>query len=393
MSQRIRFWTGLVLGMFALSASAQTVIFEDDFSSDSSASYTHFSYPAPENTLIDFQYAYQDILNGYGETIPVSPNTQDSDLTALLVSCNILDTPDNVNSFVGVYIDQVFAGDYQVVFDFYCNVMDSGTGTTNRISAGINHSGEKMVNTYNSGYDAKGGYTTEDLQNTDGYMFGMSFDEGDGGTFKDYQFTEGTPGIDDNQLGVTPGNEAEEIPAVLPDYAPKWFSNEIREDLSEISVVGWQGGDHRSDTVLDEYVSPTAVTGELFNVLFSNEFGNPPALFAGAPGLAWHTMRIDYIDGIVTVWIKSSTIDEFAFEDFDWIVHDDDGFVKIVEYDDPDDTYTSGKVYLGMEDVWSSAWGAPSNPDAPRLQFVLYDNIQIIQIGEPPVDVDHWALY
>ncbi len=108
-------------------------------------------------------------------------------------------------------------------------------------------------------------------------------------------------------------------------------------------------------------------------------------------------MRIDFIDGVISVWINSSTIDELAFEDaaafFPWLVFDEDGYVKIVEYDDPDDTYPSGKLYLGMEDVWSSAWGPPSNPDAPRLQFVLYDNIEIVQIGESPVGVDNWFLH
>ncbi|MBN2328303.1 MAG: hypothetical protein JXR73_14240, partial [Candidatus Omnitrophica bacterium] len=153
----------------------------------------------------------------------------------------------------------------------------------------------------------------------------------------------------------------------------------------------------RSVDPVDVYRSPSAVAGSLFSLLFSDEYGDPSAVFKGAPALAWHTMRIDYIEGVVSVWIKSDTVDEFAIEDaeeyFPWLVFDEDGFVKVVEYDDPDDTYTSGKIYFGMEDVWSSAWGAPTNPDAPRLQFVLYDNIQVIQIGDPYVPVEHWSVY
>ncbi|MBN2327394.1 MAG: hypothetical protein JXR73_09580, partial [Candidatus Omnitrophica bacterium] len=228
----------------SMGAYAQTVIFEDDFSSDSSGAYSHFYFPEEKNVLVDYHYDYGRILNGFGLEIPASPHTAGADTAALMVSCNILEAPDNINSFVGVYTDQVFGGDHQVIFDFYCNIMDSGAGTTNRMSVGVNHSGEKRVNTYSSGYDPAGGFTKEDLLDTDGYMFAMSFDEGDGGSFRDYQFTEGAPGIDDILLGVTPGDEAQEIAAVLPDYAPRWFALDVNEETGEpISLTGWQGAD------------------------------------------------------------------------------------------------------------------------------------------------------
>ncbi len=369
-------------------APAQTVVYEDDFSSTSPGGYTSFSFESEADTLVEFGYDFGSTLNGYGDPIPSAPNSVDGDTLALLLSANILPSPDNKESYVGVYTPESFSGDYQVYVDFYCNTLGpNGSGTTNHMTVGINASGEKNNNFY-QWYGGTGSAERELAEDSDGYMFSAAFDDGDGS--RDYGMTEGTPGIRDWYLGVEPGNSDADPPllAVLPDYAPTWFAEELTQ--------GWQA---RADGTepSDIYNSPDALTQTLFEIVFT-DFGDPPADINQAPANAWHELRIDYIDGVVTIWIRSSTVDfeakdaATAAEVFPWLQIDEEGFIKIVEYDDPDDTWTFGKIFLGFEDGFASPWGDAPVAGVERLQYVLYDNLKVVQIGEP-ADVANWSLF
>lgn len=370
----------MALALGATVVTAQTVVYEDDFNADSSGTYSSFSFENDTFTEISFAYDFGTDMNGFGVPIPPAPNSAGGDTKALRLSANIL-ADDFRESFCGVYTPQSFSGDYQVFVDFYGNVLSNGgVGTTNHLTVGINHGGDKFANFY-QWYGSDGSPERELIEDSDGYMFSAAFDDGDGS--RDFGMTEGTPGIRDWIVDVVPGDSAAEPPllAVIPDHAPTWFT--------EVPVQGWQARGAGAEAT-DIYRSPEALIEGLTDVLFT-EFGDPPADINQAPANAWHQLRIDYIGGVVTVHLKSSTMDTFT-QDYAWLQIDADGFVKLVQYDDPDDTYTSGKVMLGFEDGFSSFWGEPAIAGVEWRQYVLYDNLRVVQIGEP-TSVPDWSVF
>ncbi|MBZ0256891.1 hypothetical protein K8I31_12570, partial [bacterium] len=121
---------------------------------------------------------------------------------------------------------------------------------------------------------------------------------------------------------------------------------------------------------------------DLFSVIF---FFNKSSIYVGGSANYWVEFRMDYIDGVVTVYLKSEITDDLEYwkGEYPWLQTTEDGFVKVVEYDDPDDTYTSGKIMLGYEDSFDSRFTS--------TQFGLFDNLKVVSLGGS--DVESWSVY
>ena len=192
-------------------------------------------------------------------------------------------------------------GDFRVTVDVFFRVNgpppDGGTGSTEYYRLGINHTANYLVNLTQDG-------SQDSPSATDGYYFSAT---GDAGTTYDYYFYEGNPSAKDDTCGA-------------------WA------DGSTACGVNGNYGD----------------PGLLFKSIYLPYDSNYP----GACGDKWTTAKMEYQDGVVSVYLD------------DHLVH---------TYDDADDTWSSGKVCLGMEDMFESV--APFG-----TSFALFDNLQLEKV-------------
>jgi hypothetical protein len=122
----------------------ETVLFQDDFNTDTAANWT-ILFGAADPTILDytanFGYDYGQV--GFADpVIPPAPHSTDGSTLGLVMSVNKLDDA-GASAGVNAYPNgQQFTGDYAIRFDMY--LMQNGSaGTTENAIFGINHSGTK----------------------------------------------------------------------------------------------------------------------------------------------------------------------------------------------------------------------------------------------------------
>lgn len=290
-------------------ASAQTILFSDDFNTDTSANYSEVS---GTDTLIEFAYDYSGDTVHAGGAIPVAPNTTDASKTGLRMQVNLVNS---VRTSANVFTNDTFSGNYIVDVDVFFRVNGpppaGGAGSTEYYRLGINHSGTKLINYWQDG-------TANSPQSTDGYWF---MGTGDAGAALDYLFMRG----DENATAVI-------------------------ADGGVFEVSGTVGGTNGNGT-------------DPFNGTNVNYYGTNN--YPGCTGDTWLELRIEYYQGVATVFMDGN---------------------KIAVLNDPEQRWTSGSVSLGMEDTFTSL--APVD-----TSFVIYDNLVVTEIPDPLSADGAWALY
>jgi hypothetical protein len=294
-----------IISIFAFSfASAQTVIYTDDFNTDTSANFTENN---GTDVQIDYAWDYSAATDENAAAIPAAPNTGDSSKTGLRMQVNIAGSG---GTNTNIFTKQTFENDYEVQVDLFWRIGDGTSGTTEYYRVGINHDGTNLLN-----------FIQADTANaplaTDGYFFGGT---GEAGSTLDYYFMEGSA-VADTEGGTFEG------------------SGEIAKGHGN-GYLPWDdgaGGGIYGDTV--KYI------------------------YTGCCGNQWTTIKILYQRDIVSVYLDDTLA---------------------AKYTDTDKTYTSGKICLGMEDMYSSM---------ATNSYIIYDNLKVTQIPVPLAANASWQLY
>ena len=239
------------------------ILFFDDFSKNSSASYTDKS---GTDTSIEWACDYTaDNIHG-GDPIPSAPHTTDDSHKALRMEVNYT-APGNRTS-ANVFTLEEFDGDFRVSVDVFFRVNgpppEGGSGSTEYYRMGINHTGDRLINlTQNGGTDTPKG--------TDGYYFQAT---GDAQTTYDYWFLEGDPKAKDSTCGA-------------------WI-----DGTTDCGVNGnlWD-------------------TGMMFKAIYMYSNSNYP----GCCGDKWTTVKMEYKSSEVKVFLDDSLVHTYTDIDDTWI--------------------------------------------------------------------------
>jgi fibronectin type III domain protein len=271
-------------------------LFFDDFSKNSSSDYIELS---GSDTLIMWAYDYSLDTVHEGDVIPAAPRTTDTSKIALRMEVNI-SYPGNQTS-TNVFTKPEFSGNFRVKADVFFRVNGpppgGGTGGTEYYRMGINHSGTMLLNSVQSG-------NPDSPVETDGYFFQST---GDANASNDYYFFEGDTRQKDTVCGT-------------------WGSG---------STSCGANGNNGTD-------------GLFFKSIYTPYESNYP----GCSGDKWTTVKFEFIDGIVTVFLEDIPVHTHGHLDPAW---------------------PFGRVCLGMEDSFTSI--APAG-----TSFVLFDNLAVEQI-------------
>lgn len=265
------------------------ILYEDDFDTDSSASYTEVS---GSDTQIDYAWDYSSATDENGDPIPVAPNTDGSYKIGLRMQVNM---NDEAVTACNTFTNETFSGNYEAQVDVFFRIGDGTSGTTEFYRFGINHTGTRLVNLNQSG-------GANDPLATDGYFFMAT---GDFGSANDYWFLEGDPAALDTESGT-------------------WANGEPGPNSNANGVP-----------------------------LFEGIYPDPEWDYPSCCGNGWTVCKIKYNEGIVEVYL-------------------DDNLV--MTFDDPDDTWASGNICLGMEDIFSSV---------ATNSYVIFDNLKVTEIETP----------
>ncbi len=252
------------------------VLFQDNFSTDQSAQYGVIHSGADSTANFSFDYTgLQTADNGTGyPPVDIPPAPGAADKKALRLEC---DATAGVQQVIDIYPNTALPAvqDLAIEFDLFQRVNGvadasfiGGSGSSQRIIVGLNHSGTKTVNLRQTA-------TPELPTDTDGYYFGIM---GDGGfapastTARDYEFREGT----------SPGPAS-------PTAACKWFGVDATDTRLDNTDPGF----------LALFPSPTAVPPGTFPYF---------ALGGGAPGDNWvHVKAILIASGPTCVLYLNGT--------------------------------------------------------------------------------------
>lgn len=321
-------------------STAEAQIFSDAFDSDTAANYVineANSGASGGNPLVNiFGYNYTNTANitdVAGGAIPEAPNSGSANGLGLLTQCNAIDggyeggfTGDVANfGTQTIYPDlsAAISGDHQITVDAYYRVT-TGSGSTEQIMLGVLVPDKTTIN--NLFQDSSGPAATVD---TGGYFFQIAGEFGFGSF--DVSFLEGAAGVADPQI-----------------------------DTDDVAGSGFNWGDAR--TGADSIQGQDAY----FEGFFPAPFGSISGL-TGTPSDAWATYRMKSEGGVVSVEIDN---------------HTGGGFVSLLTFDDPDDTYTSGYPHIGHEDSFGS-----SNGDGA----IVWDNLVVEAIGG--TNVNDWSVF
>jgi hypothetical protein len=128
---------------------AETVLFSDNFNTDSSADWNVlFGSVNPES--LDYQASFGLDYSTFG--VPAAPHSADGNTTGLVLTVN----KGGLTQAAGLSVypkDKSFSGNYAVRFDMYL-MQNNAAGTTEYATYGINHSGTKTNWFRNSGAGA-----------------------------------------------------------------------------------------------------------------------------------------------------------------------------------------------------------------------------------------------
>lgn len=270
---------------------ASPVLFEDNFETDSSASWNVFD--GAENNTPDFsvQFGFVYTTNSYTSngvrfTIPPAPNSTSGSSRGVKVAVN----KDDVAARAGVNIypkGKSFSGNYALRFDMwigYNGGEGGGTGSTEFGIFGINHTGTQVNWAPTAGQPGS-------LTTSDGVWFAVT---GEGGAAGDYRNYEG---------------DAAGAP---------------------LRYTGADGGfiDHDGIGGVDDEVVPPQPASSPLSFIFPR----PPFETAGVPGKRWVQVEVRQRDSTIT-----------------WLM---DGYV-IAEKQNLS-PWTQGNIMLGTMDVFAS---------------------------------------
>ena len=329
-------------------------IYSEGFDSAGTLSTNFASQTTGQTTIEVIDYTGKKVWGGQGDSdlvygcedlsgttftdfdIPVAPNTGDSSKNALRMIANFTGSADD-GAVANLYTNDIFDGDYRVKVDIFMRINGpadgGGSGSTERCTVGINHSGTKVNNYLQSD-------TTIYPIDTDGYFYTMNGERGSG--FNDYCLFEGTSG-EDPFVWARDVNPCGEIDTENPDQ-----------------YVGAGIGDGDENAIL--------------NLL---PYGVDKWRYRGAPGDSWVTLIIDFYKyyGIQKVTL--------------YLDNNDGTVAELTTYSDTDATYESGKILMGYMDDYSSENDAEDS-------FVLFDNLEVFQLDPPPPPLSAdsvWSLY
>ena len=293
MKKLTRFMAGAILsalGLAAGSRAAETVLFQDDFETDSSALWNTIidATANTEDATVDWAFDYTAVnvtINGVEQTIPPAPNSTGATSRGVRLSVNNVDDTDPDTSAINLYAEgQNFSGDYALRFDLWINYNGGaygGSGSTEFAMFGLNHLGTEPNWAIGSTV----------LPTSDGIWYAAS---GEGGAARDYRNYEG------DGLG-----------------APLEY--QVQE-----------GGflDRDGDGVAEQEVNSQTAIDYPLNLLFPS----PPYETIGAAGKHWNEVELRQRDGVITLVMNGYVIAE-----------------KLAAT-----AASAGTVMLGMMDIFSS---------------------------------------
>ncbi len=176
-----RLIAGLMLALAGPIASAQPVIFSDNFAVNSSANWLIYSNSTDFNAKFAFRYSTNTFSRGGVSTnlIPLAPSsTPGTETNGLKLTAN--DASTAVTAFNLYPVGQSFSNDFALKFDLWMNYtgtgLGNGTGGTEDAIFGINHVGDKNV------FNASGSTLSSPVG--DGVSFAVTTD---GDYSRDYQ--------------------------------------------------------------------------------------------------------------------------------------------------------------------------------------------------------------
>ncbi|HNQ88839.1 MAG TPA: Calx-beta domain-containing protein [Verrucomicrobiota bacterium] len=171
---------------FGLSANAQSVLFSDDFDTDTSAQWSVYDGSGSSPHLADYtiQFAFDygaQLFTAHGVTglIPPAPNCAGGTTRGLKVTVNKNDNTPAIAAVCAYAKARTFSGNHALRFDLwinYCGAGGGGNGSTEYAIFGINHAGTR-VNWANTA-----------LTDSDGVWYAVT---GEGGASIDYRAYEG----------------------------------------------------------------------------------------------------------------------------------------------------------------------------------------------------------
>jgi hypothetical protein len=184
---------------------AETVLFSDNFNTDSSANWTRTygsANPGDGDYLATFAYDYS------GLAIPPAPHSA-ADTLGLYMQVNKFDGTPAAAALNFYPNGQSFSGNYALRFDMYL-IENSGVATTEYALFGINHSGTKT----NWFRNSTGGVPDPSF---DGLFYGV---ESDGAALGDYVLYSSPTTAGNNPTALTPGRNASTLTQVFK--SPPW---------------------------------------------------------------------------------------------------------------------------------------------------------------------------
>lgn len=233
------------------STPAETVLFADDFSTDSSANWSVFATdPTDYTATFAFDYGSQGI--------PSAPHSTGGDTLGLNLNANKDST--GGAAAVNVYpIGKSFSGNFALRFDMFLHVVVPNTVSTEYVLFGINHSGNKTNWFRNSPGGVPAGWTF------DGVFYGI---EADGAGLGDYANYSAPTTAGNNPTALGDGRAATTLTEVFK--SPPWsvpgtpannlsFGTPIWADV-EVSQVGNQITLKVNNTTIFSYVNATPFT-------------------------------------------------------------------------------------------------------------------------------------
>lgn len=308
-----------VLGVFvfASAAVAQEVLFSDGFDGPESETAYEIKTFELAEDPDGFQH-FWEFVNYAGLGLPAAPGSEDGSTSGIQIFVNVGGF--NAADVVNFYTADSFSGNIRASVDVYMNFVPETSGTTEFFGMGLYPSGDYLINWEGLVYSPDG----NDLPNqSDGYFFAMNGD-GDSGSRGDYLFTEGFP---DGAAGA--------------DFLCGTWEAQIPETISDCRVL-------------------IETNSENNDPFFAELFPAGEGQHIGSPGNRWVTVAMEYINGVVYTYLNG---------------------VLAHTYDDPDDTYTSGKVLLSYEDAFTS--------NGEGNTFVVLDNFVVEQLDTP---VGDWSI-
>jgi hypothetical protein len=298
--------------------------------------------------LLQFGFDYSSL------DIPEAPNTQDGDAfnTGLIMGVNLGGYSARADA-AGAWTVGNYSGNFRVDVDVYYHQIGTA-GSTENVVIGINHQQTEKPLNFNQNNSTFTTVFEEVFPNQatksglDGYF--MDYFGDIDLAFEDIFFYYGVPDtfVDDVL-----------VPGVSPNTRP-------RTPTGDRGVFGtglvWGDDIHtdRNSRNVEEVIEEVEVL--LFKDAFPFSFNENNGPYPGGLTNVWSTFRFEYVEGVLSIYGRQ------------WPSGDGEPtpFTLLMTYDDPEDRWTEGRVYLGMEDLFSGV---------NEFNRMIYDNLAITDLG------------